>query len=240
MDATRLKIVEHEKDLGLIVDNELKFEDHITRIVKKANSVMGMIRRNFAFLDRDMFKQLFVAMVRPHLEYGATVWNPHFKKQITLMENVQRRATKQIPGLAHLSYLERLQLLKIPTLQYRRYRGDTIEMYKLSHGRYDEAATRSFLNFRANKSGDRNFRGHRFTMCKESCKKEVRKYSFKCRVTDQWNNLPDALVEASSLNAFNNRLDKLWVRNGIVYDPDVDLHATTSARRTRYETIDVC
>ena len=108
MDATRLQIVEHEKGLGLIVDSELKFEDHITRIVKKANSVMGMIRRNFAFLDRDMFKQLFVAMVRPHLEYGATVWNPHFKKQITLIENVQRRATKQIPGLTHLSYPERL------------------------------------------------------------------------------------------------------------------------------------
>ena len=66
MDATRLKIAEHEKDLGLIVDSKLKFEDHITRIVKKANSVMGMIHRNFAFLDRDMFKQLFVAMVRPH------------------------------------------------------------------------------------------------------------------------------------------------------------------------------
>ena len=78
---------------------------------------------------------------RPHLEYGATVWNPHFKKQITLIENVQRRATKQIPGLAYLSYLERLQLLKLPTLQYRRYRGDMIEMYKLSHGHYDEAAT---------------------------------------------------------------------------------------------------
>ena len=67
---------------------------------------MGMIGRNFAFLDRDMFKQLFVAMVRPHLEYGAKVWNPHFKKQITLIGNVQRRAAKQIPGLAHLSYLE--------------------------------------------------------------------------------------------------------------------------------------
>ena len=78
--------------------------------------------------------------------------------------------------------------------------------------------------------------GHSFTMCK----KEVRKYSFKCRFTDQWNNLPDALVETSSLNAFKNRLYKLWVRNGIMYDPDVDLHATTSARQTRYETMGVC
>ena len=66
-DATRLKIVEHEKGLGVGVDSELKFEYHITRIVKKANSVI------------DMFKKLFMAMVRPHLEYDATVWNPHSK-----------------------------------------------------------------------------------------------------------------------------------------------------------------
>ena len=84
-----------------------------------------------------------------------------------------------------------------------------IEMYKFSHGHYDEAATHSFLNFRVKKSGDRNFSCHRFTMCNENYKKEVRKYSFKCRVTDQWNNLPDALVEASRLNAFKNRSDKL-------------------------------
>ena len=115
MDATRLKIVEQEKDLGVVVDSQLKFEEHITRIVKKANSVMGMIRRSFLYLDKDMFKKLFIAMVRPHLEYGATIWNPHLKKQITLIENVQRRASKQIPGLAHLSYRERLQLIKLPT-----------------------------------------------------------------------------------------------------------------------------
>ena len=132
MDATRLKIVEQEKDLGVVVDSQLKFEEHITRIVKKANSVMGMIRRSFLYLDKDMFKKLFIAMVRPQLEYGAIIWNPYLKKQITLIENIQRRASKH--GLAHLSYRERLQLIKLPTLQYRRYRGDTIELYKLSHG----------------------------------------------------------------------------------------------------------
>ena len=173
MDDTRLKTVEQEKDLGVVVDSQLKFEEHITRIVKKANSVMGMIRRSCLYLDKDMFKKLFIAMVRPHLEYGATIWNPHLKKQITLIENVQRRASKQIPGLAHLSYRERLQLIKLPTLQYRRYRGDMIELYKLSHGHYDEGATRNFLDFRANQSRDHNFRRHKYHIHKESCKKDV-------------------------------------------------------------------
>ena len=63
MDATRLKIVAHEKDLGVVSNNELKFEDCITRIVKKVNSVMGMIRSNLVFLDFDMFKKLFITIV---------------------------------------------------------------------------------------------------------------------------------------------------------------------------------
>ena len=54
-----------------------------------------------------------------------------------------------------------------------------------------------------------------------------------------WNNLPDAVVEAPSMNAFKSRVDKLWERNEIMYDPDIDLHAITSARQTRYIMIDV-
>ena len=57
-----------------------------------------------------------------------------FKK--TDNHDVQRRASKMIPGLSHLSYQHRLEALKLPTLQYRRYTGDMIEMFKLSHGYY--------------------------------------------------------------------------------------------------------
>ena len=85
-----------------------------------------------------MFKQLFTAIVRPHLEYANAVWNPFLQKHIISVENVQRRATKMVPGLRDLSYEARLRALKLPTLAYRRYRGDMIEMYKLSHGLYDE------------------------------------------------------------------------------------------------------
>ena len=113
----------------------------------------------------------------------------------------------------------------------------TIELYNLSDGHYDEGATRNFLDFRASQSRDHNSRDHKFNLYKESCENDVRKYS--CRVTDQWNNLPDGIVDASSMNAFNNHLDKLWECNGGLYNPDLDFYAMTSAHRTRYETIDV-
>ena len=86
MDATRLKIVEHEKDRGVVFDSKLKFEDHIPRSVKKANLFIGMIHRNFVFLDRDIQKVIH-GDGKTRLS-GAIVWNPHLKKQITQIGNI--------------------------------------------------------------------------------------------------------------------------------------------------------
>ena len=179
-----------------------------------------------------MFKKLFVSIVRPHLEYGAPVWNPYLKKLIRVIENVQRRASKMVPGLSNLSYKERLKTLKLPTLVYRRYRGDMIETFKLTHGLYDKNVSQNFLSTRI--TTQRESRAHQYTLHKENCKKDIRKFFFKNRVTDQWNNLPTSIINAPSLNCFKRRLDKLWERDDVMYDNDIDLHTYTSLRRTRY------
>ena len=93
--------------------------------------MMGLIRRSFIHLDEEMFLKLYKALVRPHLEYANVIWHPTKIKDITAIENVQRRATKYLPSLKNLSYEERLQKLKLPTLRYRRLRGDMIKTYKL-------------------------------------------------------------------------------------------------------------
>ena len=213
MDETKLKTVYREEDLGIIFDNKLSFEEHINSKVKKANSLAGMLRRSFVHLDKAMFKQLFTSIIRPHLEYGATIWNPHSKKLIVMIENVQRRASRQIPGLSHLTYQERLEAMNLPALQFRRYRGDMIEMYKLLHDLYDKETISNFLNFRHSHTREHNVRGHQYNLYKKTCKKDVRRYSFKCRVTNQWNNLPETIVNSPSLNTFKNRLDNLWERD---------------------------
>ena len=98
--------------------------------IRKANSIIGLIRRSFSFLDGPLFKKLYTTFVRPHLEYGQAVWSPHLKKHIKALEKVQRRATKLIDGFSRLSYEERLHRLDLPTLAFRRARGDMIELYK--------------------------------------------------------------------------------------------------------------
>ena len=152
-----LKNVSEVKDLGIVFKDDLSFTDHINKIVKKANSLAGLLRRSFVYLDKTTFKQIYVSIVRPHLEYGAPIWNPHQKNLITQLENVQRRATRNIPDMKDKSYRERLELLGLPTLQYRRYRGDMIEAYKIIHGIYDASVTHGFFT---HKPGITNYRLH--------------------------------------------------------------------------------
>ena len=76
-----------EKDLGIWVDNELGFKDHINKVVNKANSTLGMIRRSYTYLDRQNL--LYKALVRPLLEYGNLVWSPYLKGDIEKLEAVQ-------------------------------------------------------------------------------------------------------------------------------------------------------
>ena len=132
--------VKMEKDLGLAVDTRLTFEKHISDKVNKANQMMGLVRRSFIFMDHDNFRWLYKAIVRPHLEYINSVWSPMRKKDINTIENVQRRVTKMIPGLKDLNYPQRLRALKLPTLVYRRLRGDMIETYKVIRKVYDTEA----------------------------------------------------------------------------------------------------
>ncbi len=77
---TELQKVEQETDLGLLIDNKLKFSDHTTKSVSKANRNLGLIARTFTYLDKEMFLHLFKSLVRPHLEYATPVWSPLLKK----------------------------------------------------------------------------------------------------------------------------------------------------------------
>ena len=136
MHNTELRQVNQEKDIGVIVDNQLKFENYMQEKIKKANNIMGLIR-TFINLDEDIFLKLFKALVRPHIEYANTAWNPTKMKDIIAIENVQRRATKYLPILKNMTYEESLKKFNLPTLQYRRMREDLIETYKILRGKYD-------------------------------------------------------------------------------------------------------
>ena len=106
-----LEEVEVEKDLGVEVDNKLKFSNHIQSKVNKANKVLGCLKYTFKNLNKEVFTLLYKALVRPHLEYASCVWSPSLKRDQDAIERIQRRATKLVPELRDLPYATRLQQL---------------------------------------------------------------------------------------------------------------------------------
>ena len=133
MGDLTLETATEEKDLGVIIeslDDKLKFDKHTEAQVNKANKVLGLIQRSFETLDKETLVWLFKALVRPHLEYCNTVTYPVYEKDAKLLEGVQRRATKMVPEMKNYDYANRLKKLALPSLAYRRKRGDMIEVYK--------------------------------------------------------------------------------------------------------------
>ena len=209
-----LEHVPVQKDLVLIVDHRLKFADHISAKVKTANSMMGLIRRSFSFLDGPLFVKLFTAFVRPHLEYAQAVWSPFLKKDIKMIENVQRRATKLIDGFYNYSYSERLAKLNLPSLLYRKKRGDMCEIYKHIHT-YDKRTLPDRFKMR-----ERTSRGHRFQLERCNAKDGIRgcqTNSFYFRSIKLWNELPENVVDAENIIIFKRRIDLAWLNKKFEY-----------------------
>ncbi len=126
---------------------------------------MGMIRRTFTFLDKEIFLKLFTSLVRPIIKYGNCVWSPSLQYHIRDIENVQRRATILLPGMYNLEYEIRLKRLNLPSLAFRQLRGDMIETYKYCQGFY-QVEKKPFVLMREFNQGTAT-RDHGFKIKKE-------------------------------------------------------------------------
>ena len=200
-----------ERDLGVLVDSKLTFSTHVEQVTKKANRLLGCIAHTFKHMDKDSFVLLYKSTVRPILEYASSVWSPHLKKDIVMLENVQRRATRLLPELRHLPYHDRLKALDLPTLKFRRLRTDLIQCFKILK-MIDEVDSGTYCSMCPNKS---MFEPARLTATRgHTMKLQVmeakgpRKHFFSTRVIPMWNKLSQETVDSTTVNQFKSGLKK--------------------------------
>ena len=194
-----------ERDLGVHIADTLKATSHCQIAAKKASSALCQLRMAFPNMKMSSFRVLYTTYVRPHIEYCIQAVGPYLKKDIKTLEAVQRRATKLIRGLKQLPYEERLKRLKLMSIEDRLRRGDLIETYKILTKKVHVNHTQ-FFRF----CEDRRTRGHSLKLEVKRSRLQCRYKSFANRVVVTWNQLPEEVVSASSINSFKNQLDRHW------------------------------
>ena len=206
LHGTNLKSTESTKYLGVTLTKDLTWGKHIDIVRAKANQQLAFVRRNIRTRSSSTKDKLFNTLVRPHLEYAATVWDPHISKQKHSLEMVQRRAARWVTNRHHnkssVTYM--LHTLGWTSLEHCRATSRLCMLYQIYHGSIGIPHDPYILPYRHTPRPSRQTDMH--TLATYQCRTNYFKCSFFPQTIVAWNALTKSVVTSSTLDAFKAAL----------------------------------
>lgn len=204
MSGEILKEVQECKYLGINISNNLKWNTHIAAITKKAQSSLGFIRRNTHHCPAKTRELAYLSMVRPSLEYCASVWDPGTTKNKTCIENVQKRSARMVKNdyRQQSSITSMLKDLKWNTLEERRKTARLVFMFKIIKKLVAVPMNNMDLELSTTKARKK----HEFILKTLQSSTEVYKQSFIVKTIKDWNNLTQQAVGSITTDAFKKAI----------------------------------
>ena len=204
-----LQTVTREKYLGITISNDLNLSTHINTITNKCNSKLGFLRRNLSRCPQKLKETAYLSLVRPTLEYAASVWDPHLIKDRNSLEAVQRKAARFVYGdyRWRASPTHMLKTLGWKNLEARRRDSRLNLMYNITHN--ITAVSAEELGMVA--ADGRTKANHHFKFRAMGAVTAQLHGSFVARTIPEWNRLPAAAAVALSPTSFQSKLNTLPV-----------------------------
>ena len=228
MNSTVLSRVEKEKDLGVCVDMNLSWNDHICIITAKGNKMLGLLKRTCPLLTNTTVRRtLYLTLVRSQISYASEVWSPHTNKLISKLESVQRRATAWIlkSKRGEYTYKQRLTTLNLLPLCYEREITDLMFFFKALYGNIDLDVC-SFVSFVDN--GRTRLSHNPVPAIKTPyCKSTTFQASYFNRIVKLWNYTCKILPSTSfaSLSSFKRNIKNIY-KHCLETKFDIDMPCT--------------
>ena len=198
-----ISVVSSCTDLGVQRNDMLSYDDHTRAMALSASRLMYMCSKVFSTHQPKFLINVYKSFIRPKLEYASVVWSPHSATVNAIVENVQRRFTKRINGIAYLSYEARIRHLQLPSLLQRRVYLDLIFIYKCLHQLTAISVNSLGLSVISSTTRGNGIRLNYFIP-----KTLLLSTSFRCRAAQAWNTLPTTIVTLPTLSKFKVALKR--------------------------------
>jgi len=207
INDVKITACEEARDLGVLITNNSSQTQHVNNVAKKAHAVLSQMKRTIMYRDTVVFAGIYRQYVRPILEYAVQTWNPAKVADVNTLERVQRRAFRLMTDEGVSDYATKLNMTNMTTLEKRRERGDLLETYKIIN-EMSILDRKDFFSFVQERHDIETRSYSENLLVPEKCRINVRKNFFSCRVVNSWNELPDWVRGAVSVNDFKNKYDE--------------------------------